>query len=387
MPEQLALIQERAKIIEQKIAIEYEKCGFTIQVERDNQIWYQTLTTPTDDELELNRRGILRRIFMLLRVGGLMFRSDRNDRNGWKWWHNSGLPISSALSHGSRILIQLPKAVDGKRSRSFLESLGFSSQSQIGFTDERNHDHGLWRWLIAGNTNGDISKFVSVSTNGDAAELEKKIIFRRLGATHGIDYHTTEVGASLKNDRQRLIVLPPDFLLKKDIIETKDLLGISMRNTKIFGNVDRLLTKHRHWGMNIAVGGIGNPSFGAMSGTITANGSNGHLYLYYMSPGENRFGGIMIGVEGSEYGKIDQSGAVHSLTGSSSLLGITLGYKWNKLNKDGCKGLGDGIPDKYDSLFIDLSSGWRQFIFSDWKDDYVRQSAMIPACEPDELIL
>jgi hypothetical protein len=229
--------------------------------------------------------------------------------------------------------------------------------------DERDHDHAFWSWLITGNPDGDISKFISLGTSSEEACKNNKVIFKWLAATHAINY--------FKDDLIHEIVLPDGRTKNKAIFETKEQLGVNVRNTKVFGSDRAIITMHRHWGMNITIGGVGNESFGVLDGEMKSDGTNGHLYLYYMSPSVDRLGGIMIGVEGSEYGKMAQSGESHTLTAYSSLLSVTMGYKWNKLVEMGCNGVGKGIPDKYDSMFIDLSEGWRHILLRQWKDKLI----------------
>jgi hypothetical protein len=168
-----------------------------------------------------------------------------------------------------------------------------------------------------------------------------------------------------------------DIVRKKEIYEKKETIGVNARNTKLIGSMEAILTKHRHWGMNIAIGGAGNISQGVTKTQILSNGEHGHVYMYYMSPKENRFGGIMIGVEGSEFGKNSQVGSSHTIKAESSFIGVTYGYKWNYLKDIGSQGLGYGLPDKYDSLFIDLSDGWK-FLKDEmlnWDDNFVKEPA------------
>jgi hypothetical protein len=69
----------------------------------------------------------------------------------------------------------------------------------------------------------------------------------------------------------------------------------------VLSSKEYVLEHHRHWGMNIPLGGHGRESL--LGETISANGEHGHVYFYYMSGAEGRNGGVLIGVEGSEYGK------------------------------------------------------------------------------------
>jgi hypothetical protein len=72
------------------------------QYEMDCAMWYGALTDPVGDA---NKRLMLKRIFSVLYYGGLMVRT----RDGWSFWNGSGVPVAAALSHGGRVLIQLPR--------------------------------------------------------------------------------------------------------------------------------------------------------------------------------------------------------------------------------------------------------------------------------------
>lgn len=132
---------------------EYEIHGIAKQLERDAKLWRSTLRYTGTNA----RRGFLRRIFMVLRYGGFYYASKEGE---WKEWCESGWPIATALSHGSRVMIQTPK-------------------SKIENSNER--DHSFWNWLITGSVDGDLKKFVSTSISGDEAEKNGQILFKRLG--------------------------------------------------------------------------------------------------------------------------------------------------------------------------------------------------------------
>jgi phosphatidylserine/phosphatidylglycerophosphate/cardiolipin synthase-like enzyme len=80
--------------------------------ELDVAMWYGTLITAQ------GKMGtFLRRMLSTIYFGGLVYRS--RDGN-WKPWMETGTPLPSAISHGGRILIQLPKS-DVKGAATFWE--------------------------------------------------------------------------------------------------------------------------------------------------------------------------------------------------------------------------------------------------------------------------
>lgn len=311
------------------------------------------------------RLEVLSRLFKVLRYGGLLYRNDRNDDEGWQYWHDTGLPIATALSHGSRVLIQLPKVnpTVKQQKSSIVSVLNRKIDNVLSTTSNNNdtdHCHLFWTWLLTGRMQGSVTSMVSTSTNGDDAMKEQKIVFRRLAATHAISYWNY--------DECHPIKLYDNTVRQKFMFEKNSKLGLSLRDTKI-GLHNKLLQHHRHWGMNISMGGCGNYKSNRM---IEPNGEFGHVYMYYMSSASHRHGGILVGVEGSEYGKVDQSGMEHTISAKSSPVGITNGLKWNRLRELGLK----SCPDKYDSMFVDLSGGWSFLMSRPWNNSMLSETSM-----------
>jgi hypothetical protein len=404
--------QQRVKQINELIDNEFKEYGAFKQFERDAYLWRKTLSNP-----EIPTLGkILKRVFTLIRYGGLMFRTNESSKKAmknsksscvdWKFWNATKYPIAAAVSHGSRIIIQLPKASK---------------------TSSDDYDNSFWKWLITGDPDGDLSKYVSTATSGSEARREGKLLFKRLGATHALDYAKEEELVLLDSLKYnyfkqqtteekslRANSLPTDLNMRgstdnneyedqdtdmdgpsskydleegkynmhlpkgrrKILLETKT-SGVTLRDTKVFRNSKYIYTHHRHWGLNIPLGGAGGTS---MSGKlIEANGEHGHMYLYYMSPKKDRYGGLMIGVEGSEYGKYDQNAGYHGLSAKSPQLGPTFGFKW-RCKKDGRDLSSIESPDKYNSMLIDLTkTGWEFLIEkaqNEWQDDFVTKPAL-----------
>ncbi|KAL9651163.1 hypothetical protein ABK040_008235 [Willaertia magna] len=509
----LSGIDKLRRVIEK----EFKTMGPHSQIIRDAILWRRTLDNPEYKNLG----NILRRIFCVIRFGGLMYRqNEKSDYCNAKWnmWYKTNYPIASVLSHGSRVIIQLEK-MNGENSG-----------------DHLMDEHSFWKWLITGKPDGDVSKYISTKTSGNEARIEGKIIFRRLGATHALDYlkdedlsllihqqedikydysmsssmmsmsntattnssmggslnsnlgiitresddfvfvekegssslssssnsiythlqllenqekdnssvitdnvtnnneenlpesprnsisrqrssrtrkpssvrplpTTNNIGSFSTNTLNRAVVMEPNnnsnnnntvspkiidtskyslklpFGKKKLIHETKT-FGITLRDTKIFRTDNSILKHHRHWGMNLPIGGAENTSLSGKK--IECNGEHGHLYIYYQSPKEGRYGGLLIGVEGSEFSKFDQGGGYHGLSAKSPLFSPTFGYKWRAKSKNGkiAPDLSSiSGPDKYNSLFVDLTSGWRFLIDKyekEWNDDFVMKTSLPP---------
>lgn len=205
-PTYLSLISDFTKAVQQ----EYVKYGAKRQWERDAKLWRTTMKYPGS----VQKRDILRRIFTVLRFGAFFVLTNSGD---CQFWYEIGLPIATALSHGSRVMIQTPPSYDPL------------SKIQID---------RFWNWLLTGDKNGDSSKILSLELTGEECEKSKKQIFKRLAATHGISGGIRE---NLKSGYTKYI-------------KEERTSGISISNANIFTNDSQFHT-HPHWAMNIALGG------------------------------------------------------------------------------------------------------------------------------------
>lgn len=187
------------------------------QSEIDVALWYGAIRRPArnvDSEVLLH-------IFTTLWVGRLVC---KQPGGGYTYWRNTGYPLAMALSHGGRIMIQLPADAAGNT---------------------------YWNWLWG-------------ATNPAA--------FARKVATHSIE-------------------------LRK---HPKALTG----NVQLYMNEENPrfgAWSGQHYGMNIALGGLGN--YNPISGqSVHPDGSHGHLYFFYLPPTANKYGGILVGCETSAPG-------------------------------------------------------------------------------------
>lgn len=301
------------------------------------------------------------------------------------------------MSHGGRVMFQLAKS------------------------KTKDTDHDFWRWLITGKENGMLSSLVSTSTNSDTCLQEKKIVFKRIGATHSIQYYKPKKGGEEVDEDGFFFHLP--YGRKKYITEVKT-MGISLRDTKILRSEDQILYHHRHWAHNLPLWGYKQESF---SGNLIApNGEHGHLYIYYQSSKDNRNGGIMVCSKLSSLicvccdtqlltdwltARIDWSrgkwvGKIWSVLfvpqyyrfvcfffaffcsvaqrrwtlAESSAYSPTLGYKWhNKKHPDRSLNKYCNGPRKYDSMFVDLSNYSIKLLkelVKHWDDDMLGMPAL-----------
>lgn len=204
------------------------------QAQTDVALWYGAIRRPARNADSV----VLLNLFTTLWVGRLVC---KQPGGSYTYWRNTGYPLAMALSHGGRILIQLP-------------------QDPAGNT--------YWNWLW-GATN--------------PAPFARKV------ATHSIE-------------------------LRK---HPKPLTG----NVQLYMDEENPrfgAWSGQHFGMNIALGGLGN--YNPISGQkVHPDGSHGHLYFFYLPPTANKNGGILVGCETSAPG--DQAGKQQQANKSNAYAG------------------------------------------------------------------
>lgn len=72
------------------------------QYEADAGYWYGTLRY----EPAAWKYNLLKRVWGIIWFGGLWMQG--GDQTTWKSWHSANLPVAACLSHGGRVLVQLP---------------------------------------------------------------------------------------------------------------------------------------------------------------------------------------------------------------------------------------------------------------------------------------
>lgn len=231
-------------------------------------LWQQTLAHPGP-----KTGKFVRNLFKLLKHGGLQYRMQKGQPwMPWDW------PLAVAVSHGGRLLIQLPPV-------------------------EGNPDFRFLDWLT-----------------GDTRLQD---LYKRPAATHEIDRLKTPDPISLVNMGRKVL-----------------------KEVKPFGT--KFSTKGTyHYGMNLALSGINQPSLHNANVNACEDGRHGHAYLCYKPPHHGKVGGMLIGIEGSEAGKWDMLGHFHGLSATSSEVSMSGGMKFKKLSIR-------NVPKEDDCMIIDL---------------------------------
>lgn len=310
-----------------EIKKEFEEKGYMDQFIRDSKLWYLTMKSPGNEK----RKEIIQRIFTVIRYGNLHIKTSEGK---FIEFSELGFPIATAISHGSRVIIQLPK-------------------TKLDNNSEK--DQSFWKWLITGNKDGNLGTYITSSTTGNEAEEHGRLLFKRYAATHGIHQASEEEIEKLPNGKMKYVV------------EEKT-IGLNLRDTKILVPKEYVLLYHRHYGMNIPFGGNGNTTI--FNENISANGEFGHFYFYTKPSSNDKNGVVMIGLEESEYGKRNQYGKEHTLKAEASHISISLGLKWKDL----------GFSN-LNSLFIDLSEGWE---FLEGKEKNFHMNWLFETCKIKE---
>jgi len=170
----------------------------------------------------------------------------------------NGMPVSSYMSHGSRVMIEIPPNTADK----------------------------LMNWISNGDKSPDTVKNRGdyISKNQKEALQSENVLYKRDAATHGVDIKKAKDGFKLKEKKGFLIGL-------RDYITNK--LSI---------------TKTKHFGMDLALNK--NPGKERNPG---ADGEHGHLYIHYVAPTKNKPGAMLVGVEGYA-----PNSKHHSKTGASN---------------------------------------------------------------------
>jgi len=259
--------------------------GTAAQFEWDARMWYGAMISPGSAEIG----AFLRRLFTVLFYAGISANTGTEDLPVWQDFNSpwpgayTGIPVAAALSHGGRVIIQLPMR-----------------------TSYSNPARDFWNWLI----------------EGGVAEA-------RSAATHAIA------------ERERAILLVGNRVLRLKEQRGK---AAGMR-----GFLKGKFVEENHYGVNVPLGGAGrvNPFSGNQ---ISADGSHGHVYLYFNEKSVGQCGTVMVGCENSAPHAMSQTGVMHDWRAISEDFSPCGTLKWPKMMF--------GPAPKADAMVVDLQDGW-----------------------------
>jgi hypothetical protein len=239
-------------------------------------------------------RDVYKRALLLVGAGGL----EVNSTNGeTKQASQNGLPASSYLTHGSRVMVEIP----------------------VGSGDD------LINWLTSGSKDANGR---SMKQTQNQALAEGKVVYNRSAATHGVEIQKQGDQFALK-EKRGFSIGAKDFL-----------------NNKILGQ------KTNHFGVDLAL----NAEFGGKdpqgNKVSKPDGDHGHLYIYYVPATDKKPGSLLIGVEGGA-----PTSEKHSKTGASVPLSAVDSSKFDTLEgkkKQDSEYQGTIIPKTQGGMVIKL---------------------------------
>jgi len=209
---------------------------------------------------------LVKRAMLLIGCGDMQITNSLGEK---KAAMDNNLPVSSYLSHGSRVLIEVPAGTDDT----------------------------LINWLTSGDSekNG-----MSKKQTQQQAIAENKIVYNRVAATHDVSIQgMNQKGGLAVRERKGFWIGARDAI-------GNTLLGI----------------KTKHYGVDLAIGAEFNGKDSRGNVVSKPDGEHGHLYIHYTKPVNGKPGAIMIGIEGAS-----PASSNHSKTGGSSPISPVDGSK------------------------------------------------------------
>jgi hypothetical protein len=237
--------------------------------------------------------GVYKRALML--IGSSDLNLNLADGSVKKASENN-LPVATMLSHGGRILVEIPNG----------------------------SDDSLMNWLTSGDKSID-GKSQNQTQKG--AINEGKIVYNRPAATHAVAYENGKMV-----EKKGFLIGANDYV-----------------QNKVFGK------KTQHYGVDLAM----NAEFGGKDseGNIVnkPDGHHGHLYIYYEPATKDKPGALLIGNEGAapnspKHSKVGASDPVSAIDGSKmDDLNLKLSFANEVLYQD------TKIPMKYNGMTAKLT--------------------------------
>ena len=89
------------------------------------------------------------------------------------------------------------------------------------------------------------------------------------------------------------------------------------------------------YGMNIAIGGVGNPGIGGPNGpqTLKNDGSCGHMYMHVDKGGVNKCSSLLVGFESDAPGVANQQGHTHDAKATPESMSSFLGQRTDEMGE------------------------------------------------------
>jgi hypothetical protein len=286
------------------------------QFQLDIALWYGAIHHPASPA----EGAFLRRLFGVFFYGGLLFKDDQGTWYDWNAAYagrNPTVPVAAVLSHGGRVLIQLPPSN---------AAANWQAKQATGILASNSKKEGMVRSLYFDKNKTDRGEFVFWNwLNGAPPVAQNRVI-----STHGL-----KIG-----DQPRI---------------TAGAHKLYLRETKGSSAGTSHSKRHQHYAINPSLGGyhLNSP----LSNTqVQGDGLDGHLYFLYFPPNEFRCGGLLVGCENAQFGlgSNRHTGAGHGAGGAANETSATGGFKWGDMARK--TNLNAPVPvGKVDDVFCDLT--------------------------------
>jgi hypothetical protein len=289
----------------------------TEQYERDIAMWYGQLKYAGDKGKELAQR-----LLGLLYNAGVMYRKKDGS------WHDvtsvkPEIPVASLVSHGGRIVVQLPMSNSIARNVTALLAAvpkGILSIFTEAFGEGKSlAGHGGLAGFAEGLVVNAVTEGFALLPKMKEAGDDRFFSWFDGGTLHkrALASHSTNLA-----DGWGEPVYKEHHLL---VTEEK------ASGKHVFSNLYDGMAG-RHMFKNLSLGGKPGDDMNPYSGcTINKDGNHGHLYVNYRAPRWKLFGSLLVGAEGSNPGMSNQVGDTHSSKGIKNPYSCTGGQKWEEL--------------------------------------------------------
>ncbi len=249
------------------------------------------------DEEAIQAQAIYKRALYLTGSSNLEITNDTGQKAHAK---DNKLPTATYLSHGSRVVVEIPP----------------------GSGDQ------LINWFTSGDKNK--SGLSKKQTKEAAIQTDKTYIYNRSAATHDINIHKNKAGDYELTEKKGFFIGAGDYV--------KD---------KLFRQ------KGKHYGIDL---GLKKPSENIEPGQNLHDGEHGHLYMHYTPPTQDKPGSLMYGIENAS-----PQSSKHSKVGKAAAASASGGEKFPKLQKliqknEAANDKNPIIPKKYNGMYAKLDT-------------------------------
>lgn len=303
--------------------IKNDKDAVDDQYERDIAMWYGELKYGGKKGAELSRK-----ILGAFYNNGVMYRKKDGK---WADFSDLKIPVASLLSHGGRVLIQIP--MSNSALRVSLSTILAAPKAILNMINP----NAILRTKESMNMGAKGAKGAAVGVGAFFANALQEGL-SALGpkpAAAGDDRFFDWLDGGTLHKR---VAATHSTILNIDDFEDNPLIQnrymfITEEKAGPASNVADSLAG-RHMFKNMVLGGE-KAYFNPFSGVqVMPDGGHGHMYVNYRAPRFRLPGSFLVGIEGSAPGVDSQFGKAHTAEAIKGEFSATGGTKWAKLRPD-----------------------------------------------------